>query len=67
MRKFLGVGCVIVPLPCRPQHTMDTRSRELNDLREVTHVEKRKNQERISTLFRDLNEVGLEWLMFAAT
>ena len=38
---------------------MDSKSRELHILQDSTLSEKRKNQERISTLLRDLNDVGV--------
>lgn len=38
---------------------MDSKSRELHILQDSTLSEKRKNQERITTLLRDLNDVGV--------
>lgn len=38
---------------------MDNKSRELHILHDTTLSERRKNQERISTLLRDLNDVGV--------
>lgn len=38
---------------------MDSKSRELHILQDSTLSEKRKNQERLSTLLRDLNDVGV--------
>jgi hypothetical protein len=41
------------------QQSVDSKSREFHILQDSTLSEKRKNQERITTLLRDLNDVGV--------
>ena len=47
-----------VPIPC-PQQQVDKKSQALMELEEATQTERRKKHEMFSTLFRDLNEVGV--------
>ena len=42
-----------------PQQSVDSKCRELHILQDSTLSEKRKNQERLSTLLRDLNDMGV--------
>lgn len=41
------------------QQSVDVKARELHLLQDSTISERRKNQERLSTLLRDLNDVGV--------
>ena len=41
------------------QQSIESKSKELHHLHDTTAAEKRKHQERVTTLFRELHEVGV--------